>query len=143
MKIARRGSARWQGGTRDGKGALTTGSGALQGHPYGLGSRFEGVPGSNPEELIAVAHAGCFTMALTLVLGEAKLTATQLETSAEVVLESVPDGFAITKIHLALKGSVPGVDQAGFEALAHKAKVGCPVSKLVKAEITLTTELVP
>ena len=142
MKIKRRGSASWQGGLKDGKGTISTESGALKAYPYGFASRFEGQRGSNPEELIGAAHASCFTMALSLILGEAKLTAQQMDTTAEVTLEQVPDGFAITSIHLTLKAKIPGADQATFEKLASKAKAGCPVSKLFKAEITLDASLV-
>ena len=110
-------------------------------YPYGFASRFEGVPGTNPEELLAAAHAGCFTMALSLILGEAKLTAEQMDTSANVTLEQVEGGYAITVVHLTLKAKVPGADQATFEELANKAKAGCPVSKLFKAEITLDATL--
>jgi osmotically inducible protein OsmC len=141
MKIDRRGSAVWQGGIKDGKGAISTQSGALNAYPYGFASRFEGVPGTNPEELLAAAHAGCFTMALSLILGEAKLTAEQMETSANVTLEQIEGGYAITAVHLTLKAKVPGADQATFEELANKAKAGCPVSKLFKAEITLDATL--
>jgi osmotically inducible protein OsmC len=141
MKIDRRGSAVWQGGIKDGKGAISTQSGALNAYPYGFASRFEGVPGTNPEELLAAAHAGCFTMALSLILGEAKLTAEQMETSAKVTLEQVEGGYAITAVHLTLKAKVPDADQATFEELANKAKAGCPVSKLFKAEITLDATL--
>lgn len=141
MKIVRKGSAVWQGGIKDGKGALTTASGALNEYPYGFASRFEGRAGSNPEELIAAAHAGCFTMALSLILGEAGLTATRLATSAEVALEKVADGYAITSVRLTLKGQIPGADQAKFAELANKAKVNCPVSKLLKAEISLEATL--
>lgn len=141
MKIKRHGSAAWQGGIKDGKGSISTESGALKAYPYGFASRFEGQRGSNPEELIAAAHASCFTMALSLILGEAKLTAEQLDTTAEVTLESVEGGFAITAVHLTLKGKVPGADQTTFESLAAKAKAGCPVSKLLKAEITLDASL--
>ncbi|MGO9315777.1 MAG: OsmC family protein [Syntrophobacteraceae bacterium] len=141
MKINRRGSAVWQGGIKDGKGAISTQSGALNAYPYGFASRFEGVPGTNPEELLAAAHAGCFTMALSLILGEAKLTAEQMDTSANVTLEQVEGGYAITAVHLTLKAKVPGADQATFEELANKAKAGCPVSKLFKAEITLDATL--
>jgi lipoyl-dependent peroxiredoxin len=109
--------------------------------PYGFSSRFEGKPGTNPEELIGAAHAGCFTMALSLMLGEAGLTAERIKTRADVTLEQVPDGFAITAVHLTLKAKIPGADQARFEELAAKAKAGCPVSKLLKAEITLDTTL--
>lgn len=135
------GSAKWQGGIKDGKGAISTKSGALSDYPYGFASRFEGKPGSNPEELIGAAHAACFTMALSLILGEAKLTAEQLETKADVTLEKQGDGYAVTAVHLTLKGKVPGADQAKFEELAGKAKVGCPVSKLLNAKITMEATL--
>ena len=103
MKITRRGSASWKGAIKDGKGSVTTESGALQAYPYGFASRFEGQKGTNPEELLAAAHAGCFTMALSGMLGEAKLVAEQMDTSAEVTLEKVEGGFAITTVHLTLK----------------------------------------
>lgn len=141
MKINRHGSAQWQGGIKDGKGSISTESGALKAYPYGFSSRFEGLPGTNPEELIAAAHAGCFTMALSLILSEAKLTAEQMETSAEVTLEQVEGGYAITAVHLTLKAKIPGADQATFEKLAGMAKAGCPVSKLLRAEITLDATL--
>ena len=141
MKIVRSGSATWQGGIKDGKGTISTESGALKAYPYGFASRFEGQRGSNPEELIAAAHAACFTMALSLILGEAKLTATEMETSAKVALEQVEGGYAITASHLTLTAKVPGADQATFETLAAKAKAGCPVSKLLKAEISLEATL--
>jgi lipoyl-dependent peroxiredoxin len=141
MKITRTGSAAWQGGLKDGKGTISTESGALKSYPYGFASRFEGQRGSNPEELIAAAHAACFTMALSLILGEAKLTATQMDTTAKVAIEQVEGGFAITEVHLALKARIPGADQATFETLTAKAKAGCPVSKLLKAEITLEATL--
>src|SRR5438445_12693941 len=108
------GSAKWQGGIKDGKGAISTKSGALNDYPYGFASRFEGKPGTNPEELLGAAHAGCFTMALSLILGEAKLTATQMDTTAEVALEQVEGGYAITSVHLTLRAKVPGADQATF-----------------------------
>jgi osmotically inducible protein OsmC len=142
MKIKRRGSATWQGGIKDGKGSISTESGALKAYPYGFASRFEGQKGSNPEELIGAAHAACFTMALSLILGEAKLTAEEMETSAEVALEQVEAGWAITSVHLTLKAKVPGADQATFEKLAGQAKAGCPISKLLKTEITLDAKLV-
>src|SRR5436305_9456859 len=142
MKIQRTGSATWSGGLRDGIGAISTESVALNAYPYGFASRFEGQRGSNPEELIGAAHASCFTMALSLILGEAKLTAQQMDTSAEVTLEQVEGGYAITAVHLTLKAKIPGADQATFEKLAAKAKAGCPVSKLLKAEITLDATLV-
>jgi osmotically inducible protein OsmC len=135
------GSAVWSGGIKDGRGAISTQSGALQAAPYGFASRFEGRPGTNPEELIGAAHAGCFTMALSLILGEAGLTAEKMETKAEVTLDKVGDGFAITAIHLTLQANIPGADQAKFEELANKAKVGCPVSKVLNTNITLTATL--
>lgn len=135
------GSAIWQGGIKDGKGAVSTRSGALQEYPYGFASRFEGKPGTNPEELIGAAHSGCFTMALSLILGEAGLTAERMETTAEVTLDKVPDGFAITSVHLTLKAKIPGADRAKFEELAGKAKAGCPVSKLLNTQITLDATL--
>jgi lipoyl-dependent peroxiredoxin len=142
MKIKRRGSAAWQGGLKDGKGTISTESGALNAYPYGFAARFEGQRGSNPEELIAAAHASCFTMALSLILGEANLVAEQMDTTAEVTLEQVEGGFEISAVHLTLKAKVPGADQATFEKLTGMAKAGCPVSKLLKAEITLDATLV-
>jgi osmotically inducible protein OsmC len=135
------GTAVWHGGLKDGKGAISTKSGALKDYPYGFASRFEGKPGTNPEELIGAAHAGCFTMALSLILGEAGFTADEMNTKADVTLEKQGDGFAITKVHLTLKAKIPGCDKAKFEELAGKAKAGCPVSKLLKAEITLDASL--
>jgi len=135
------GSAVWTGGIKDGRGAISTASGALQAAPYGFSSRFEGKPGTNPEELIGAAHAGCFTMALSLILGEAGFTAEKMETRAEVTLDKVADGFAITAIHLDLQARIPGADKAKFEELANKAKVGCPVSKVLNTNITLTATL--
>ncbi len=141
MKINRSASAAWSGGLRDGKGSITTESGALSAYPYGFASRFEGVKGTNPEELLGAAHAGCFTMALSLILGEAKFTAEDMGTSAKVTLEQVEGGFAITAVHLTLKAKIPGIDQPTFEELTAKAKAGCPVSKVLKANITLDASL--
>ncbi|WP_398474823.1 OsmC family protein [Tardiphaga sp.] len=135
------GSAKWQGGIKDGKGSISTKSGALADYPYGFASRFEGKPGSNPEELIGAAHAACFTMALSLILGEAGLKADAMETKADVTLEKQGEGFAITKVHLTLSAKVPGADQAKFDELTAKAKAGCPVSKVLNAEITLDAKL--
>jgi len=136
------GSAVWQGGIKEGRGSISTKSGALKDVPYGFSSRFEGKPGTNPEELIGAAHAGCFTMALSLILGEAGLTAEKMETSAEVTLDKVPEGLAITAVHLTLKANIPGADDATFQELAGKAKAGCPVSKLFNTKITLDASLV-
>ncbi|AFK54262.1 OsmC family protein [Tistrella mobilis] len=141
MKIVRRGSAAWSGGIKDGKGSVTTESGALNAYPYGFAARFEDKAGTNPEELLAATHAGCFTMALSLILGEAGLTAEEMKTEAKVTLEKVADGFEITAVHLSLTAKVPGADQAKFEELAAKAKAGCPVSKVLKAKITLDATL--
>ena len=141
MKINRSASAAWSGGLRDGKGSITTESGALSAYPYGFAARFEGKKGTNPEELLGAAHAGCFTMALSLILGEAKFTAEQMDTTAKVTLEQVEGGFAITAVHLTLKAKIPDIDQATFEELTAKAKAGCPVSKVLKANITLDASL--
>ena len=140
MKIQRTASAHWTGGLKDGKGAISTQSGALDSYPYGFASRFEGVAGTNPEELIGAAHAGCFTMALSLILGEAGLTAESLDTTAQVTLESVEGGFGITGITLKLSAKVPGTDEATFTDLANKAKAGCPVSKALSA-VPITLEV--
>lgn len=136
------GTAAWHGGFKDGNGSLSTESGALKEYPYGFSSRFEGKTGSNPEELIGAAHVGCFTMALSLILGEAELTADRMDTKSEVTLEKVDGGFAITSVHLTLRAKIPGVEKAKFTELANKAKSGCPVSKLMKAVITLDATLV-
>jgi len=141
MKINRHGSAVWTGGLKDGKGSITTQSGALTDYPYGFSSRFEGVTGSNPEELIAAAHAACFTMALSLILGEAGLKADRMETSAVVTLDQVADGFAISASALKLEATIPGATAQQFQELAAKAKAGCPVSKLLNAEISLDAKL--
>ncbi|MDP9840048.1 osmotically inducible protein OsmC [Neorhizobium huautlense] len=133
MVIQKNGSAHWAGGLKDGKGEITTESGALSAHPYGFNTRFEGVKGTNPEELIGAAHAACFTMALSKMLGEAGLTATNLDTKAVVSLDKVGDGFGITAIELNLRGTVPGTDEQTFTKIANKAKEGCPVSKALAA----------
>lgn len=141
MTINKSGSAVWMGGLKDGKGTISTESGALDAYPYGFATRFEGKPGSNPEELIAAAHASCFTMALSLMLGEAGLTADKLETNAVVSLEKQDDGFAVTASHLTLKADIPGADEATFAEIAEKAKANCPISKLLNAKISLSAEL--
>ena len=139
--MIKHGSAVWEGGLKDGKASISTESGALSNYPYGFAARFEGKAGSNPEELIAAAHAACFTMAFSLILGEAGLKAEKMDTKAAVTLDKVSDGFAITKSHLVLTAKIPGIDQAKFEELSAKAKAGCPVSKLLNAEITLEATL--
>lgn len=135
------GTAVWHGGFENGSGAISTESGALAAYPYGFSSRFEGRPGTNPEELIGAAHAGCFTMALSLILADAGFTADSLETRADVTLEKLDDGFAITAVHLTLRAEVPGLTAAAFDDLATKARVGCPVSKALKAVVTLDAAL--
>lgn len=139
--MKRTASAVWSGGLKDGKGSISTQSGILDNTQYGFSARFESGAGTNPEELIAAAHAGCFTMALSAQLGEAGITAQRLQTTATVTLDKVEDGFAITAIHLDLTAKIPGADRAAFEEAANKAKVGCPVSKLFKANITLDAKL--
>ncbi|MDD2059697.1 OsmC family protein [Pseudomonas sp. GD03860] len=135
-------SAIWQGGLKDGKGLLSTESGALKQNPYGFNTRFEGQPGTNPEELIGAAHAGCFSMALSMMLGEAGFTPDRIDTIAEVTLDKKDDGFAITAVHLILKAKVPGASQEQFLEIANKAKAGCPVSKVLNATISLDATLV-
>lgn len=139
--MKRSASAEWHGGLKDGKGSISTQSGILKNTPYGFNTRFEDGPGTNPEELIAAAHAGCFTMALSAQLGEAGLTAESLKTSATVTLEKIEGGFAITAVHLDLVAKIPGASQQGFDAVANNAKLNCPVSKLLNARITLDVRL--
>ncbi len=136
------GSASWKGGVKDGQGAISTKSGALTAYPYGFSSRFEGKPGANPEELIGAAHAGCFTMALSLILGESQLTAERMDTTAEVSLDKAEAGYVISAVHLTLKAKIPGTNSSQFVELANIAKAKCPVSKLVNAKITLDADLV-
>ncbi len=136
------GSAVWQGGIKDGMGGISTQSGALVDYPYGFSSRFEGQRGSNPEELIAAAHSSCFTMALSLILGQAGFTAEQMDTKAAVTLVQVEGGFEIASSHLTLKAKIPGIDAAKFAELAGMAKAGCPISKVLNTKITLEASLV-
>jgi osmotically inducible protein OsmC len=131
----------WQGGIKDGGGTISTETGVLDEAPYGFKSRFENGKGTNPEELIGAAHAGCFSMALSKMLGDAGLTPERIETRAAVTLDKVGEGFEITSSHLDVTAKVPGADQAKFEEIANKAKAGCPVSKLLKANITMSAKL--
>ncbi len=140
--MSKKGSAVWQGGIKDGSGTISTETGVLKDAPYGFNSRFENGKGTNPEELIAAAHAACFSMALSLMLGEAGATPEKLETNAAVTIEKKGEGFEITSSHLTLKARVPGIDEARFQDIAAKAKEGCPVSKLLNAKITLDATLV-
>ncbi|MFV9684823.1 OsmC family protein [Pseudomonas sp. NY15367] len=130
-------SAHWQGGIKDGKGTISTQSGALKDSPYGFNTRFEDKPGTNPEELIGAAHAGCFSMALSKELGEAGMTAESIDTTAQVTLDKVEGGFEISAVHLTLRAKIPGAERSAFEKAVEAAKTGCPVSKLLKATITL------
>jgi osmotically inducible protein OsmC len=133
--ITRTASARYEGFGKEGKGHVSTQSGALSDQPYGFNTRFENEPGTNPEELIAAAHASCFTMALSFALAREGLTAGALETVAKVKLDKDGDGFTISRSDLSLTATVPGIDEARFREIAADAKANCPVSKLLKAEI--------
>lgn len=134
-------SAHWSGGIQDGQGTISTETDALREAPYGFKSRFADGPGTNPEELIAAAHAGCFSMALALGLGNAGLTAERIDTKAVVTLDKDGDGYTITAVHLSCTARVPGTDAAAFERIAQATKAGCPVSKVLKATITLDATL--
>jgi osmotically inducible protein OsmC len=140
--MKRTGSAEWRGDLKSGKGTVSTESGVLKQAQYSFKTRFEQGQGTNPEELLAAAHAGCFSMALSAQLAEAKLTAESIETTCAITLEKQPDGFAITSSHLELKAKVPGATQEAFDTAAQNAKNGCPVSKLYKTNITLNATLV-
>ena len=141
--MKRTASAVWNGSLKEGKGTLTAPGGALKNTPYNFSARFENGPGTNPEELIAAAHAGCFAMALSAELGKAGFTPTQLDATAEVSLENVPGkNWTVTASHLILKAKVPNIDAAKFNEIANGAKAGCPISKLLNANITLDAQLV-
>jgi osmotically inducible protein OsmC len=140
-KMVRKASAVWNGSLKEGKGTISTESGVLSKTQYSFATRFENGAGTNPEELIAAAHAGCFTMALSAQLGNAGITPESLETTAAVTLEKLEAGFTITKVHLDVKARIPGVDKSAFEKAAADAKAGCPISRLLKAEITMTARL--
>ena len=140
MTIHKKGQAHWEGDIKRGKGTVSTESGVLNQQPYGFNTRFEGEKGTNPEELIGAAHAACFSMALSLMLGEAGFTPTSIDTTADVSLDKVDAGFAITKIALKSEVAVPGIDASTFDVIIQKAK-GCPVSQVLKAEITLDYQL--
>jgi osmotically inducible protein OsmC len=136
-----RASARYEGFGKEGKGSITTKSGVLDKQPYGFGTRFEGLPGTNPEELIAAAHAACFTMALSFGLARAGYAGETLETSAAVTLDQVEGGFEISQSALTLVAKVPGIDADEFAKIAKEAEMNCPVSKLLDCEITLEHSL--
>jgi osmotically inducible protein OsmC len=137
----RKASAVWQGGLKDGRGTVSTESGVLSDAAYSFRTRFENEKGTNPEELVGAAHAGCFSMALSAQLGEAGLKPERIKTTATVTLEKVADGFAVTAVHLEVSATVPGAEEAKFQAAANKAKEGCPISKLLNAKITMQAQL--
>ena len=139
--MQRKASATWQGGLKDGKGTLSTQSGALKQAQYSFSTRFENAVGTNPEELLAAAHAGCFTMALSAQLGESGMKAERLDTTATVTIEKVSDGFSIPESHLDLVARIPGADQAKFDAAVKAAETGCPVSRLFKTKISVSARL--
>src|SRR5579859_4778024 len=139
--MQRKASAVWKGGLKDGKGTVSSTSGVLSNTPYSFTTRFENTPGTNPEELIAAAHAACFSMALSAQLGGANLTPSSIETSATLTMEKLDSGWTITAVHLDVVGRVPNADQAAFQKAAQDAKSGCPVSKVLKANITKDAKL--
>src|ERR1700758_4441074 len=135
--MQRKASAVWKGGLKDGKGTVSSSSGVLSNTPYSFATRFGNTPGTNPEELIAAAHASCFSMALSAQLGAANLTPESINTTANLKMEKVEGGFAITAIHLDVSARVPKADDAAFQKAAENAKAGCPVSKVLNAKITM------
>ena len=139
--MKRKASAVWNGSLKEGKGTLTTESGVLSQTPYSFRTRFEEEKGTNPEELIAAAHAGCFSMAFSMILGQAGMTPEKIETEAAVTLEQKDGGFAVTASHLDVRATIPGAEAAAFQEAAEKAKAGCPISKLLNAKITMTATL--
>jgi lipoyl-dependent peroxiredoxin len=141
ISMQRKASAIWKGGLKDGKGSVSSASSVLNNTPYSFTTRFENTPGTNPEELIAAAHAACFSMALSAQLGTANLTPSSIETSATLTMEKLDAGWTITAVHLDVVGKVPGADNAKFQELAGNAKAGCPVSKVLNAKITMDAKL--
>lgn len=139
--IKKTASAHWAGNLKQGKGTISTESGALTKNPYGFNTRFEDQPGTNPEELIGAAHAGCFSMAFSMLLGQENFTPDSIDTQATVTLEKQDDGFAVSAVHLEMTARIPGISQTQFEEIANKAKVGCPISKLLNADISLDATL--
>ena len=139
--MKRNASAEWRGGLKDGKGTISTDSGVLEQTQYSFSTRFEDGKGTNPEELIAAAHAGCFSMALSGQLGKAELTAESIKTTATVTLDKVDGNFTITEVHLQVAARVPGATQEQFDTAANNAKAGCPVSRVLNAKITLDAQL--
>jgi osmotically inducible protein OsmC len=141
MALTNTATAHWAGDLKTGKGKISTGSGALDGLPYDFRKRFEGEKGSNPEELIGAAHAGCFSMALSAELGKAGLTAEAIDTKATVTLDFIDGTPTVTKVHLDLTARIPGASSEAFMAAANGAKANCPISRLLQAEITMDARL--
>ncbi len=141
MKINRKASAVWNGSLKEGKGSISTDSGVLSDTQYSFGTRFEDGKGTNPEELIAAAHAGCFSMALSGQLTTAGHAPEAINTTATITMEKTDAGFTVTNVHLAVTAKVPGIDQAGFETATNNAKTGCPISRLLNTEITMEAKL--
>ena len=139
--MVRKGSAEWKGSLKEGKGVVSTESGVLSNAAYSFSTRFENERGTNPEELIGAAHAGCFSMALSGQLGAAGMTAESIRTTAAVTIDKVEGGFAVTAVHLDVIARIPGADRAKFEKAALDAKSGCPISKLLNAKITMAAKL--
>lgn len=139
--MKRTATAHWAGGLKDGKGVISTQSGVLNNTQYSFSTRFENGIGTNPEELIAAAHAGCFSMALSAELGKAGMTPQSIDTTATLALEKGDAGFSITAVHLDVRAKIPGTDQQKFETVAQAAKSGCPVSRVLNANITMTATL--
>jgi lipoyl-dependent peroxiredoxin len=140
--MVRKASAVWKGSLKEGKGTISSESGVLSNTAYSFSTRFENAKGTNPEELIAAAHAGCFTMALSAQLGNAGITPESLETTASVSLDKLDAGWTVTKVHLDVTARIPGADQAAFDKAAENAKAGCPISRLLNAQITMSARLV-
>src|ERR1700716_1213353 len=136
--MQRKASAVWKGGLKDGKGSVSSASGVLNNTPYSFSTRFENTPGTNPEELIAAAHAGCFSMALSGQLGNAGMVAESIKTEATLTMEKLEAGWTITEIHLDVHAKIPGADKGAFETAANNAKSGCPISRLLNAKISMT-----
>lgn len=139
--MKRKASAVWQGGLKDGKGTISTDSGVLENTQYSFGTRFEDGKGTNPEELIAAAHAGCFSMALSGQLGNANMKAESINTTSTVTMEKDDKGFTVTEVHLEVTARIPGADEAAFKTAAENAKIGCPISRLLNAKITMNARL--
>lgn len=139
--MKRNAAAVWKGSLKTGKGTISTESGALSNASYSFGTRFEQAKGTNPEELIAAAHAGCYSMALSMVLGESNVEPERIDTTAHVTIEAGDDGFSITAVHLEVFAKIAGIDDDSFQKAANAAKVGCPVSKVLNAKITLDAKL--